>query len=307
MHAMSRKAFYHIGIVLLAFSLNYFCPASAQTSVKLWKRIKGGCPKVTLTSFLPAESNHSRTAIIVCPGGSYCWLDHQNERATVGRWLQREGVAAFVLKYRTAGIPAFVTHYRLLAPRHQHPNMIQDIQRAIQWVRSHAAEYGIDPHKIGVMGFSAGGHLAMMSGEFAQTNFLSPLGITPSVSLSPDFIAAIYPVVTFSDKRFVHKRSRRGLLGEWKKSSSLMQDSLSVEKHVTSTLPPVFLMNCVDDPIVKYQNSELLDAALTRSGVPHLYKQYKTGGHGFGSNPSASTDASGWKDLFVNWLKNMGF
>ena len=136
---------------------------------------------------------------------------------------------------------------------------------------------------------------------------ISPLGITPSVSLRPDFIAAIYPVVTFSDKRFVHKRSRRGLLGEWKKSSSLMQDSLSVEKHVTSTLSPVFLMNCIDDPIVKYQNSELLDAALTRSGVPHLYKQYKTGGHGFGSNPSASTDASGWKDLFVNWLKNMGF
>jgi acetyl esterase/lipase len=181
---------------------------------------------------------------------------------------------------------------------------MQDIQRAIQWVREHAAEYPIDTGKVGVMGFSAGGHLAMSAGIYYDTDYLAPLGIVARVSLRPDFVASIYPVVTFSDKRYVHKRSRRGLLGEWCKSDTRMQDSLSLEKHVRADGPPVFLLNCMDDPVVKYQNSLLLDSALTARHVPHKYIQYKTGGHGFGADGNKGTQESrAWKKAFLDWLK----
>lgn len=278
--------------------------ASAQQPINLWKGIKGGCNKVTLQPYLPSHhSDKKRTAIIVCPGGSYCWLDHTNERSTVGQWLKSEGIAAFVLTYRTQGVPAYIFHNRLFTTHHQYPAMLQDLQQAIRYLREHAAEYNIDTQHIGVMGFSAGGHLAMLSGEFSDTNFLAPLGIQVHVSLKPDFIAAIYPVVTLSDKRYVHHRSRRGLLGEWKKFSNIMRDSLSVEKHVKAGLPPIYLINCKDDPVVKYQNSVLLDSALTAHNVPHYYKQYQSGGHGFGSNPHISSGAFKWKEEFIKWLK----
>lgn len=275
----------------------------AQRPIKLWQDVKGGCNKVTLLPYLPSDTSKKRTAIIVCPGGSYCWLDHINERATVGQWLQSEGFATFILMYRTQGVPAYIFHNRLFTTHHQYPAMLQDLQQAIRYLREHAAEYHIDAQHIGVMGFSAGGHLAMLSGELSDTNFLAPLGIHPDVSLKPNFIAAIYPVVTLSDKRYVHHRSRRGLLGEWKKASRTMRDSLSVEKHVSTKLPPVFLTNCKDDPVVKYQNSELLDSALTAHNVPHYYKLYQTGGHGFGSNPKSTTEAYKWKEAFIRWLR----
>lgn len=146
--------------------------------------------------------------------------------------------------------------------------------RSIQLVRENAEEFNVDPDKLGVMGFSAGGHLTAMSGIYFDSDLLSPLGITPTVSLKPDFIAPIYPVVTMTD-RCVHKRSRRGALGEGKAISAAMKDSLSLEKHVRPDMPPTYLMNCVDDPIVKYRNSELLDSAMTAVGVTHRYVQFK--------------------------------
>ena len=292
-------------IFALFIILFYSTRIWAQEPIHIWKGIKKELSRVTLTPYLPSDNNNKHIAVIICPGGSYCWLDNKNERATVGKWLQQEGIAAFVLQYRTSGIPAFITHYRLLVPHNEYPAMVQDIQQTIHWLRLHAANYGIDPNKIGIMGFSAGAHLAMLSAEFAHVNFLSSMGVHSTVSLRPNFIAAIYPVVTLSNKRFVHKRSRRGLLGEWKKYSKAMRDSLSIEKHITSDLPPVFLVNCIDDPIVKYQNSILLDSALTAKHIPHLYLQYKTGGHGFGSNPKPSTEAVSWKKEFVNWIKKI--
>ena len=194
---MRSRILFKYALVLLLFA--FTARLAAQCTIPLWKGIKGGCPRVTLTSFLPSSLS-KRTAIIICPGGSYCWLDRKNEVSTVARWLQGEGIAAFVLRYRTSQVPAYLFHYRLLIPGHQYPDMIQDIQRAIEWVRSHADEYNVDATKIGVMGFSAGGHLAILSGELAHSDFLSPLGVHSSVSLRPNFIAAIYPVVTLSDK-----------------------------------------------------------------------------------------------------------
>jgi acetyl esterase/lipase len=293
-------------VITLLFISLYSIRTWSQEPIHIWKDIKKGSSQVVLTPYLPLDNNSKRIAVIICPGGSYCWLDNKNERTTVAKWLQREGIAAFVLQYRTSGIPAFITHYRLLVPHNEYPAMIQDVQQTIHMLRLHATNYGIDPNKIGIMGFSAGAHLAILSAELAHIDFRSSMGLYSTVSLHPNFIAAIYPVVTLSDKRFVHKRSRRGLLGEWKKNSKIMRDSLSIEKHITPDLPPVFLVNCIDDPIVKYQNSILLDSALTAKHIPHLYLKYKTGGHGFGSNPKPFTEAITWKKEFVNWIKKIG-
>lgn len=258
---------------------------------------------VKLTSYLAEGSGN--TAVVVCPGGSYFWLDRRTEGEGVAQWLRENGISAFVLEYRVGGIPAFITHYRLLARGNRYPDMLQDVQRSIQLLRKNADDFGIDPDRVGVMGFSAGGHLAGMAGEFFRTDLLSTAGVDAEVSLRPDFIAPIYPVVSFVDKS-VHKRSRRGILGEGSSISAEMADSLSLEKHVPVDMPPTFLMNCEDDPVVKYRNSELLDSALTAAGVPHKYIRYRTGGHGFGASPDKTTgEAIAWRQEFMDWLKTL--
>lgn len=258
---------------------------------------------VKLTPYLAPGDNN--IAIIVCPGGSYFWLDKKTEGVGVAEWLQSQGISAFVLEYRVGGVAEFITHYRLLARGNRYPDMLQDVQRSIQLVRENAEKYRIDPNKLGVMGFSAGGHLTAMSGLFFDNNVLSLVGISPKVSLKPDFIAPIYPVVSLVDKS-THKRSRRGLLGEGHSISKEMKDSLSLEKHVRVDMPPTYLMNCVDDPIVDYHNSELLDSAMTALDIPHRYVQFKTGGHGFGATPEKTTrEAITWKEDFINWLRSL--
>ena len=258
---------------------------------------------VWLTPYLAPGDNNP--AIIVCPGGSYFWHDMEIEGKGVAEWLQANGISAFVLKYRAGTIAGFITHYRLIARGNRYPDMLQDIQRSIQLVRENASGFKINPDQLGVMGFSAGGHLTAMSGIFFDTDVLSPLGIKPEVSLKPDFIAPVYPVVSFTAP-CTHGRSRRGALGEGRSISKTMKDSLSLEKHVRSDMPPVFLMNCVDDPIVDYHNSELLDSAMTAKGVPHKYIQYRTGGHGFGASAHKTTaEAIGWKSAFLAWLKEI--
>ena len=247
--------------------------------------------KDRLTAFL-AESEMPVPAVIVCPGGSYSWLDMKTEGTEVAQWLQRNGISAFVLRYRVQGILPYITHSRLLFRGHQHPDMVEDLQWAVRYVREHAEEYGINPQRVGVMGFSAGGHLSLSLEA-------SPIPSQGGVK----FIAAIYPVVSLSEP-CAHKRSRRALLGEYRKYSRRMRDSLSIEKHITKDCPPVFLVNCKDDPIVKYHNSELLDSALTAQGVPHCYIQYQTGGHGFGaSETKGSAESRAWKDEFLSWLR----
>ena len=285
-------------ILCLAVGLN----AYGKDGFNIWEGT--ACKSdVCLTPYLAEGDNN--IACIVCPGGSYFWLDTKTEGTGVAKWLQSNGISAFVLEYRVGGVPGFITHYRLLARGNRYPDMLQDVQRSIQLVRENAAEYGIDPDKLGVMGFSAGGHLTAMSGEFFDSDVLGLVGIKPQVSLRPDFIAPIYPVVSFTDPS-THKRSRRGALGEGKSISKEMKDSLSLEKHVRIDMPPTFLMNCVDDPIVNYHNSELLDSAMTAKGVPHKYIQYKTGGHGFGATPEKTTsEAIQWREEFLTWLKTV--
>ena len=153
------------------------------------------------------------------------------------------------------------------------------------------------------MGFSAGGHLVMSAACYNETDFLQLSGIQTDVNLRPAFVVPVYPVVTM-DPPYVHKRSRRGLLGDNRVADQTIRDSLSLEKHIPDNCPPVFLINCVDDPIVQYQNSELLDSAVTQKGVPHRYIQYETGGHGFGaSEEKGSPECRQWKNEFLAWLK----
>ncbi len=307
-------------LALLVASIASLASIAAPPPIRIWEGTPVRAKSVTLVPYLPSNasalpsvtvsegspegSGGGSSAIIVCPGGSYCWHDYESEGTLVAEWLQSQGIAAFVLKYRVQGIGPYIFHTRLISRGHRHPDAISDLQRAIQLVRENAADFGINPHRVGAMGFSAGGHLVMSAASYAATDFLAPLGIEHSVSLRPDFVAPIYPVVTMH-KPYVHKRSRRALLGEYRKRSQVMRDSMSLEMHIPADCPPVFLLNCVDDPIVKYQNSELLDSALTAAHIPHLYTQYRVGGHGFGGNPSKfSSETKHWLATFMEWLKN---
>ena len=292
---MMRKGLF-FGLLLLLFGQVF-----AQEPVPLWE----GCAvrhgkQVTLTPFL-AEDNASGIGVIVCPGGSYYWLDEENEGDDVARWLQSNGISAFVLRYRAAGIGAFIWHHRIVFRGKQYPDMLTDAQRALQWVRQHAKEYKIDSEKVGMMGFSAGGHLVMSAACFNQTDFLE----NNIVNLRPAFVAPIYPVVTMRES-CVHKRSRRALLSERHQNDPVMRDSLSLERHIPTNCPPVFLVNCIDDPIVDYHNSILLDSALTANKVNHRYIQYKTGGHGFGaSEEKGTTECRQWKSEFLKWINEI--
>ncbi len=272
-------------IILL---LLYCTQTFAQSSVRIWDGTKTRAKAVTLIPYLADGDSHS-TAVIVCPGGSYCWHGMKAEGTEVARWLQTNGISAFVLKYRVQGLLPYLTHARLFYRGHQYPDPLNDIKQAITYVREHADEYHVNPRQVGVMGFSAGGHLAMLSAEQSDQR--------------PDFIAAIYPVVSMSHPD-CHKRSRRALLGEYGKLNRKMRDSLSVEKHIPQDCPPVFLVACEDDPIVKYHNSEMLDSALTARSISHRFVHYKTGGHGFGASDSKGTaECRAWKEEFLKFLK----
>lgn len=276
--------------------------ATPPEAINIWEGT--ACHSKVMMTVYPS-GREDTPCVIVCPGGSYFWLDRTTEGYGVAEWLRSEGVSACVLEYRVAGVTAFITHYRLVARGNRYPDMLADVQRAVQLVKERPDDLGIASGKVGVMGFSAGGHLAAMSGMFFDSDILNRYGIVPSCSLKPDFVAPIYPVVSFIDES-AHKRSRRGALGEGGDISGVMKDSLSLERHVRPEMPPVFLMNCKDDPTVHYRNSELLDSALTANGVDHVYIQYQSGGHGFGANPAkTSREAIAWKEAFINWLKSL--
>lgn len=271
----------------------------AQEKFNIWEGTSTR-KHVELTAYLAPASDEKRDggrernlAVIVCPGGSYFWHDMQHEGVKVGQWLQQQGISAFVLKYRTAGWWAFFSHDRYVRRGVRHPDAIDDMRQALRFVRAHASEWGIAPDCVGAMGFSAGGHLVMSAAEFLEQEE------------RPAFVAPIYPVVTMTEP-CVHKRSRRALLGESRKNNQNLRQSLSLERHVPDDCPPVFLVNCQDDPIVKYHNSELLDSALAAHHVEHRYIQYKTGGHGFGADENKGTaECRQWKREFLEWLKSL--
>ncbi len=241
-----------------------------------------------VVTFLPEPGKANGAAVVVCPGGSYYWLSKTVEGTEVGHALAEEGFAAFVLYYRTAGVPYFL--FKDLAFRqHHYPDALDDLRRTIISVRSRAEEYGIDTSRVGVMGFSAGGHLVLDCGE-------EPV-VEDGVSSLPSFIVPVYPVVTMSDDAIVHSRSRRALLGRrWKDPA--LRDRLSMERHAGPGMPPVFLVCCTDDPVVDWRNSLVMEEALSAAGVPHECHVFEKGGHGFGIS---SGDAP-WFPMFLEWF-----
>ena len=286
---MNRKNFF-----LLLWPLLLPLCASAQTGrprrINIWQGTTVG-KTVVMTSYLAEGKDNA--AVIVCPGGSYLWHDMSGEGKDVGEWLQHNGISAFVLRYRTAGVGAFLTPYRYVFRGNRYPDALNDLLRAMQYVKAHSAELGIDASRVAAMGFSAGGHLVMSAAELLPRE------------QRPWFVVPVYPVVTMTEA-CVHRRSRRALLGDSRLRSRQLRDLLSLERHVPADCPPVFLVNCKDDPVVDCRNSELLDSALTRQQVPHRYIQYQTGGHGFGASDHKGTaECRQWKEEFMAWFRRL--
>lgn len=236
-----------------------------------------------------ASQNKVPTGIIVCPGGGYVHLAMSYEGTDVAKWLNTMGISAFVLKYR-------------LGPKYHHPAELDDAQRAIRYVRAHAAEFGIDPHHIGIWGFSAGGHLASTAGTHFDNGTPNSADPIDRESSRPDFMILAYPVITFEEP-YAHRGSRDALLGP--NPDPALVELLSNEEQVTKDTPPTFLFHTSDDPVVPVQNSIHFYQALRRAGVPAEMHIYEHGRHGVGlaqDIPELST----WPTLLANWLKVRG-
>lgn len=242
----------------------------------------------TLTVYSPAIDRPNGTAVIIAPGGGYVRLAFEKEGVQFANWLSTLGVTSFVLKYRMAEFG--------------HPAPLQDVLRAVRLVRSRAAEFKIDPTRIGVMGSSAGGHLAASAG----TLFDHPAGRTgaalDAVSARPDFLILMYPVITMDDP-FAHAGSRKALLGAHP-SPELLQLA-SVEKQVTASTPPTLLIHTQPDATVPVENAILFYRALTKAKVPAEMYLFEHGGHGMGMRDDLGT-ASDWPARAAEWLRNRG-
>lgn len=272
-------------------------PLSARERIFLWEDVPGMEVNVRDTILYPSvvkrADGKKTAAVVICPGGSYHHLGMPHEGFDSQDWFNSIGMSAFTLRYRVS-----YNH-------HHHPAMLEDIQMAIAYIREHADEYNIDPEKIGAIGYSAGGHLVTMAGAFGNTSELEKLGLHKEVSVRPNFVMLIYPVVSMQDD-IAHKRSRKSLLH--KKQTQEDKDRFSMELQIPDDMPPVFLLACRDDSVVLFENSLRLDAALTAKKIPHLFVQYEQGDHGFGMKKNSDIMKSQhWNDeKLLPWLKEIG-
>ena len=243
----------------------------------------------TLTVFAPAAGKANGTAVIVCPGGGYVRLSADHEGKAPAQWFASLGVTAFVLKYRLQ--------------EYGHPAPLRDVLRAVRLVRSRAGEFGVRPDRIGVLGFSAGGHLVAS----AATLFDAPEGRTgaslDATSGRPDFIMLVYPVITMR-KPYAHMGSRIALLG--KNPPDELVQHLSAEIQVTKDTPPAFIVQSEEDHTVPVENSLLFYQALRNAGVPAELHLFAKGPHGIGMKPGYGS-ISDWPKLAETWLRANGW
>lgn len=293
-------------ITILAILLIAALPGKAQTVIPLYKIVpnsklnnvhelndttskRGKVSRVTtptLTAFLPDVGKANGTAVIICPGGGYSYLVVNDEGARVAGNFAAHGIAAFVLKYRLPSDAIMLN--REIGP-------LQDAQRAIQIVRERAVEWHIDTAKVGIMGFSAGGHLA----STLSTHYNTAVIDNPDhINLRPSFSLLIYPVISFRDS-ILHKGSKKALIGENAPPEKVKE--YSNELQVTADTPPAFLVQAANDKIVPVANSINYFMALQKHGVKAEIHIYQEGGHGFGMDNPTTTDK--WMDRCYNWLK----
>ena len=244
----------------------------------------------TLTAYFPRTTNEPMTAVIVAPGGGYRNLAMNHEGRQVASYLNSLGIAAFVLKYR-------------LGPRYQHPIELGDAQRAIRTVRAKATEWRVAPDRIGILGFSAGGHLAATASTHFQAGNPAAPDAVDRVSSRPDFTVLGYPVVTFTEP-WTHTGSRTALIGE--KYDPALARSLSLETQVTAQTPPAFLFHTNADTGVPAENSVYYYLALRKAGVPAELHVFRDGPHGVGLAMHDPALAE-WPSLMRLWLRASGF
>ena len=243
----------------------------------------------SLTVYSPPKGTANGTAVIICPGGGYRILAASHEGSDVAKEFNKMGVTAFVVKYRIPNENAQID--RTIAP-------LQDAQQAIRMVRKDAIKYGVNPNRIGIMGFSAGGHLAAT----ASTHFAQPVGDNADqTNVRPDFSILAYPVITM--KEFGHQGSTEQLIG--KNPSTELKELYSNETQITKDTPPVFLVHAGDDNAVPVKNSLSYYEACQKNGVSASMLIYPKGGHGFGLNNKTTKDK--WMDSVKNWMDSMGW
>lgn len=243
----------------------------------------------TLSVYLPSKKAATGAAVIICPGGGYGVAAAGHEGADVAKRFNEMGIAAFVLKYRMPSEKTMID---------KETGPVQDAQRAVQLVRENAAAWGIEKDKIGIMGFSAGGHLASTAGTHFQKTYIdNPKG----TSLRPDFMILVYPVISFSDS-IGHSGSRDNLIGKAPSPEKIRE--YSNEQQVTPQTPPAFLVHAKDDP-VKAGNSVVFAEALKKANVPVELYLYDQGGHGYGMYNKSSPVR--WMDLVQQWMRKLKF
>ena len=243
---------------------------------------------VTLTPYVADGGNGG--CLIICPGGGYGNVVTEKEGTAPAKALNENGISAFVLNYR-------------VAPYDYHA-MLTDIFRAIRYVRYHAEDFGIDPDKIGVMGFSAGGHLAAMSLEHFEEDTQDGDEID-AVSAKPDCGVLCYPVLSMQDE-YTHQGSREKFLGDKKDDEEYIQ-KYSAELGVTQDTPPCFVWHCDTDSTVPYQGSQAFADAMSQADVPCEFHLYHWGGHGLGLATDNKAEVKDWFPTCIEWLRGLGF
>ncbi|MFT4549052.1 MAG: acetyl esterase/lipase [Verrucomicrobiales bacterium] len=299
-----------ISMLLLPASVN----AAEPPEVPLWPAGAPGAPKPekpeestnrdgilivgkiqqpTIRTYLPPKDKATGAAVVILPGGGYSIVAMGHEGYDVAKWLNSIGVAAVVVKYRVSNDPSY---------GYQHPVPLLDAQRAIRLTRSKSEEWGIDPERIGVLGFSAGGHLASTCGTLFDRNLMvRDRDAIDRLSSRPNFMVLVYPVIS-TTKPFGHSGSKNNLLGA--EPDPDVVRLLSSELNVTDKTPPTFLVHAHNDPVAS-ENSVYFYLALKNSKVPAEMHLYETGGHGFGLGRSGDL-VSTWPQRCEDWMRARG-
>jgi acetyl esterase/lipase len=280
--------------ILMLSAASLFAQPRPPAPILLWTSGAPGAlgnddtDKPTITPYPVSGERATGTAVIVCPGGSYVNLSMEKEGSEVAHWWNSLGVTAFVLKYR-------------LGPRYHHPIEVGDAQRAIRTVRARAAEFGVKPDRIGLMGFSAGGHLTATAGTHFDAGKADAADPIDRISCRPDFLVLGYAVISFT--QYAHKGSMINLLGD-NPDPALVQN-LSNELQVTAQTPPTFLFHTNADTTVPAENSVMFYMALRKAGVPAEMHIYEQGVHGVGLAPTDEA-LSSWPARLADWARGRG-